>query len=110
MQKSVKLFGLLTAFLFVIGLMFTPTAVAKEKVIKWKLQSHLPTASTSWAGAVLPVCKLLKERTNGRLVIEPYPAGALVPAKEIFNALQRGMFQMGTGSGAYIPLGGVGTR
>jgi TRAP-type mannitol/chloroaromatic compound transport system substrate-binding protein len=96
------MFGLLTAFLFVTGLMFAPGAVAKEKVIKWKLQSHLPTASTSWAGAVLPVCKLLKERTNGRLIVEPFPAGSLVPAMEIFNALSRGMFQMGSGSGAYF--------
>ncbi|MFC1885963.1 TRAP transporter substrate-binding protein DctP, partial [Thermodesulfobacteriota bacterium] len=59
----------------------------------------------------VPVCKLLKERTNGRLIVEPFPAGALVPAKEIFNATSRGMIQMGSASGAYfrnkVPLAAI---
>ncbi|MBW2707576.1 MAG: twin-arginine translocation pathway signal protein [Deltaproteobacteria bacterium] len=44
----------------------------------------------------------IKERTNGRLILEPFAAGSLVPAKEIFNAVKRGMIQMGTISPAYV--------
>ena len=44
----------------------------------------------------------IKERTDGHLILEPYPSGALVPAKEVFNAVKRGMIQMGTISPAYV--------
>jgi TRAP-type mannitol/chloroaromatic compound transport system substrate-binding protein len=50
----------------------------------------------------------LKKRTNGRLIIEPYAAGALVPSKEIFNAVKRGMIEIAMTSSAYprdqVPL------
>ncbi|MBW2178657.1 MAG: TRAP transporter substrate-binding protein DctP [Deltaproteobacteria bacterium] len=36
------------------------------------------------------------------MILEPYASGSLVPSKEIFNAVKRGMIQMGTISPAYI--------
>ncbi len=116
MKRFIKTVGCVTALILIAGLFGLPfissqTAIAQDKVFKWKLQSHLPTSSTSWEGAVLPVCKLLKERTKGRLIVEPYPAGSLVPWNEIFNALSRGMFQMGSASPGYfsnrVALGGI---
>jgi TRAP-type mannitol/chloroaromatic compound transport system substrate-binding protein len=44
----------------------------------------------------------LKKQTNGGFIIEPFPAGALVPAKEIFNATKRGMIQMGNTAMGYV--------
>jgi len=100
MKTSVKLISLITVLMFVFS--FSGTAMAAGKVIKWRLQATYPVASPSWAGSTLKVIKQLKERTGGQFIIEPYPAGALVPAKEIYNAVQRGMFPAGMASPAYI--------
>ncbi|MBW1735482.1 MAG: TRAP transporter substrate-binding protein DctP [Deltaproteobacteria bacterium] len=76
--------------------------------ITWKCPVHWPMASSSYKDSLLVVIERLKKRTQGKLVIEPYPAGALVPAKEIFNAVKRGMVPIGVTSSAYpraqVPL------
>jgi TRAP-type mannitol/chloroaromatic compound transport system substrate-binding protein len=107
MRNLFKSIGMFTLLFFVFSLagsvlLTGGTAVAAGKVHKWKCQSHWPSASPSYADTLLVIVEKLKKRTNGRLIIEPYPAGSLVPAKEIFNAVQRGMVQAGTGSPAYI--------
>lgn len=85
---------------------------AAEKVIKWKVQSHWPSASPSYKGSLLAIVEKLKARTNGRFILEPFPAGSLVPSKEIANATKRGMFEMGGTSTAYtralVPMSGIG--
>ncbi|MBW1679066.1 MAG: TRAP transporter substrate-binding protein DctP [Deltaproteobacteria bacterium] len=81
---------------------------AADKVIKWKCQVHWPAASVSYKDSLLVVIDRVKKRTNGRLIIEPYAAGSLVPSKEIFNAVKRGMIQIAITSSAYpraqVPL------
>ena len=63
-------------------------------------------ASSSYKDSLQVVAARLKERTNGRLIVEPYPSGALVPGKEVFNAVKRGMVPIGVTSSAY-PLSQV---
>lgn len=102
-QKSAVI--LLVAFLALVvgfGPVMTNNALAADKVIKWRVQSHWPAASSSYKASLLVLAETLKERTNGRLILEPFSAGSLVPAKEIFNAVKRGMIQMGTISPAYV--------
>jgi TRAP-type mannitol/chloroaromatic compound transport system substrate-binding protein len=81
---------------------------AADKVTKWRCQVHFPTASPSYKDSLLVIIERLKKRTNGRLIIEPYAAGALVPSKEIFNAVKRGMIEIAMTSSAYprdqVPL------
>ncbi len=81
---------------------------AADKVITWKCPAHWPMASSSYNDSLVVVAERIKERTNGRLIIEPYPAGALVPGKENFNAVKRGMVPIAITSSAYdmaqIPL------
>ncbi len=94
----------LTFSLF-LGLLFSMAAspaLSAEKVTKWKLQAHFPAASPSWTDSVLVVVDTIKERTNGRLVIEPFTASALMPSKEIYNGVQRGMVQMGMTAAPYF--------
>jgi TRAP-type mannitol/chloroaromatic compound transport system substrate-binding protein len=83
-------------------------ARAAEKVTRWKMQTHWPASSSSYADSAQVLVKKLKERTNGRLEIELFPAGALVPSKELFNAAKRGMIQIVGTSSAYprdqVPL------
>lgn len=90
------------AVCFLVVTMAAAPSQAAEKVIKWRVQSHWPASSSSYKASLEVLADRIKERTNGRLLLEPYPSGSLVPAKEIFNAVKRGMIQMGTISPAYI--------
>lgn len=93
-----------------VGAFFLPMNVpiveAADKPITWKCPTHWPMASSSYKDSLLAVAERIKKRTNGRLIIEPYAAGALVPGKEIFNAVKRGMVPIGITSSAY-PLAQV---
>jgi len=105
MRRSVIFFSLVSVFIFVLGLTFAvsnQTVLAADKPIKWKCQVVYPAASPSYAGSTLVVIDKLKKRTKGRLIIEPYTAGALVPSKEIYNAVQRGMIECGMSSANYL--------
>ncbi|MFW6334709.1 MAG: TRAP transporter substrate-binding protein DctP [Desulfosalsimonas sp.] len=77
-------------------------AHAADDVIKWKIQSHWPTSSSSYDDSLKKVAEELEEKTDGKLVLEPHPADSLVPSKEIFSAVKRGMIQGGTLSPGYV--------
>lgn len=110
MRGKSYLIGLLVVVLacFATFTLCTPEAGAADKVFKWKMQTHWPASSSSYSASAEVVVKKLKERTNGRLEIELFPAGALVPAKELFNACKRGMIPIIVTSAAYprdqVPL------
>ncbi|MFC1533255.1 TRAP transporter substrate-binding protein DctP [Thermodesulfobacteriota bacterium] len=103
--SMVLLFSLTISIILAVGI---NGAYAAEKVTKWRCVSHWPMASSSYKASLLVVAERIKKRTNGRLIIEPYPAGALVPAKEEFNAVKRGMVPIAITSSAYpraqVPL------
>jgi len=84
------------------------SSYAAEKIYKWRCQVHLPAASTSFKPSCEGLINKLQERTNGRLQIELYPAGSLIPSKEIFNSVKRGMIEMGMAAASYyrdqVPL------
>jgi TRAP-type mannitol/chloroaromatic compound transport system substrate-binding protein len=84
------------------------SALAAEKVYTWKCPAHWPAASSSYKDSLMVVAERVKERTNGRLILEPYPAAALFPGKENFNAVKRGMVPIAVTSAAYdlaaVPL------
>ena len=92
----------LLAFVVGFGIVTAENSYAADKVIKWRVQSHWPASSSSYKASLQVLADRIKERTNGRLILEPFAAGSLVPAKEIFNAVKRGMIQMGTISPAYV--------
>ncbi len=84
------------------ALMFPAVSVAQEK-ITWRVQSHWPSASSSYKDSLVTLKTKLATCTNGQLVLDLHEAGALFPAKEIFPAVKRGVIQMGTISPAYLP-------
>lgn len=108
--KSLRLF---IAVSLLMGVMVATDgiAVAKDNIHKWRCQSYLPVSSTSYEKSMLAVIQRIKERTNGRFVIEPYAAGSLIPTKEIFNAVKRGMIEIGMSALGYyldqVPIGAV---
>lgn len=81
--------------------LFAGSTVAAE-TIRWRLQSHFPTSSSSYKDSVERLQKVVSERTDGRLQIDIFPAGSLFKANETFNAVSRGTIQMGTISPGYV--------
>ncbi len=101
-----------------ISLFLTAAAFAQQpvapKVIKWKFQSHWPSGSTSFKPLKDFFEKDLMKLTGGRLQITLYPAAALVPTKEIFDASRKGMIDGATASPIYwmgiIPITAVASN
>lgn len=81
---------------------FLAATASAQDVIRWRVQSHWPSASSSFDDSLVFLKERLEERTDGRLVLQLHEAGALFPAKEIFNAVSRGVIEMGTSSPAYL--------
>jgi len=100
--------GKLCLVLILVALSFMATgslvaaASAKEqgKVFKWKLSNTLPANDISAQGCAV-FCKMVNERSKGRLIIRPYWVNELCPVSENFDALSRGAFQMAGGSSTY---------
>ncbi|MFW5825032.1 MAG: TRAP transporter substrate-binding protein DctP [Marinobacter sp.] len=84
---------------------------AAQDTIKWKVQSHWPGASSSFKDSLGRLKDVLDERTDGKLQLELFESGSLFKPTETFNAVSRGILEMGTISPAYaqdkISLAGV---
>lgn len=111
-----KKFGLLILSVLIMGgfyLIEGNEAIAQQNVVKWKCQTSIPMTTPTWKENILRVTELVKARTNGRLIIEPYVAGAVLPNDEIFPAVKRGMLEMGFSVPGYwktdIPIFQVGS-
>jgi TRAP-type C4-dicarboxylate transport system substrate-binding protein len=89
-------------FVTLVGLLAClPGSATSGEPVKWRLQAGIAVASPTYAESVVGVANKIKAATNGQLVIEPFPAGALVPNEEIFPAVKRGMLEMGFAVPAY---------
>ena len=83
---------LVTAVVLAVAVALAAPAWAQQAPIKWKAQ-------TLWNAQERPqktfedFCKRVKVLTNGRLEIEPFPAGAIVPTNETLTALQSNVLQ-----------------
>ena len=84
---------------------------AAQETFTWKVQSHWPGASSSYTDSLVRLQRVLEERTDGRLKLNLYEAGALFKAQETFNAVSRGILEMGTISPSYaqdkVSLAGI---
>ncbi len=73
------------------GATTTPSQPAGEK-FKWNLQMFYPTADPA-SGAMIDVAEKIKISTGGRLDIECFPVGAIVPAQTEIDSLNEGVFE-----------------
>lgn len=81
---------------------FVPSVVsAEEAVTTWRVQSHWPAGQSAYKSSLVRIKNVIEERTDGRLRLELHGAGALFKAPEIFNAVSRGVIEMGTILPAY---------
>jgi len=100
--KSAIALGLALALLaFLAGSYSAPTPATAQAPIKWKVQSAWPPTSIVQDAAKLLV-EMIEKNTGGRLKIELLPAGAIVPAFEIQDAVNRGVLDAGHTTPGYI--------
>jgi len=95
-MKKKMLTGLLILGMVVF---FATSGLAKEKVIKWKVQGFVP-AGMLFHDSLLRLADEVKKATSGRLVWEVFPAGALVPPFEGVKAVSDGVYQANYGYAA----------
>ncbi len=67
-----------------------PTPAPEVEVIKWRLQVHWPVGFALYYGP-REVGKYITEMSGGRLTVEVFPAGSIVPALEEMMATHEGL-------------------
>ncbi len=72
--------------------------------IQWKLVTSWPKNFPGLGTGAENFARLVEETSNGRLRVKVYAAGELVPALEVFDAVSRGVAQLGH-SAAYYEKG-----
>jgi len=105
-MKNKQLVSLLLGMFYVVftTLIFTTvhsgTAEAGSKVFRWRAQHFLPSQMEGYKEFV-SWCDKVNKASNGRLVIKPFPPGAAVPGAEQWEAVRKGVIEMGLSYGAY---------
>jgi hypothetical protein len=88
-------------------------AFAQNTPVKWRLASSYPKTLDTLIGAVEMVSKRVSELTANRFQIQVFGPGEIVPALQVFDAVQNGTVEAGhTASYFYIgknPAFGFGT-
>lgn len=108
-SKSLAVYA--SALTLGVSAALSATPAAAEETFTWKVQAHWPAASSSYTDSLVRLQRVLDERTDGRLKLELYEAGALFSGKETFNAVSRGILEMGAIAASYaqdkVSLAGI---
>ena len=99
-RKSLTVFASALTLGVTAALTAAPAA-AQDETFTWKVQSHWPGASSSYKDSLGRLKEQLEERSDGRIKLQLFEAGALFKAQETFNAVSRGILEMGTISPSY---------
>jgi len=95
---------ILTTLVFILvavwGLSAAITSPASAQTITWRMQTTWPTGLALHDSA-LTLANRINELSGGRLKIEITPAGTIVPAFEVLDAVHRGIIQAAHGWSAY---------
>lgn len=94
--------GLIFVFYTLLIFMSSAPAIAEAgtKVFRWRAQHFLPSQMEGYKEFVT-WCDKVKQASDGRLDIKPFPPGAAVPSAEQWEAVQKGVIQMALSYGAF---------
>lgn len=98
-RRAIYLF----TYFFFINFLLAGSTIAADKIIKWRCQTSIPISSVAYTDSVKFAIEKIKEATNGRLLIEPLPAGSILPNDQIFSGVKRGMIEVGYAVPYYWP-------
>ena len=75
-------------------------AVPADEVIEWQFQGHPPVADY-YHQAVLRIAEHITTMSGGRLTVEAFPGGAIVPASEELDGVHQGVLNRGSACPMY---------
>jgi TRAP-type mannitol/chloroaromatic compound transport system substrate-binding protein len=94
-----------------------------SETFEWKMVTTWPRDFPGLGTGANYLARIIGEMSNGRLTVKVYGGGELVPAFEVFDAVQRGTAEMGHGAAYYwkgkipasvfftgVPFGLIGTE
>lgn len=96
-----KLTVIASALTFGVTAALSTAPVVASETVTWRVQSHWPGASSSYKDSLGRLKEQIESRSDGRIQLQLYEAGALFKADETFNAVSRGILEMGTISPSY---------
>ena len=79
---------------------FVSTAKAQNQV-RWKMVTSWPKNFPALGTGANDLAKRIEQLSNGRMKVDVYGAGELVPALEVFDAVSSGTAQMGHSAAYY---------
>jgi TRAP-type mannitol/chloroaromatic compound transport system substrate-binding protein len=94
MKKIMLVLSVLLTIVILVMTSCTPAAKQPEP-IKWRMATSWTTDNLFYTKAAAAICDRVKQLSNGRLVIEPYPAGAIVDALGVMDAVSKGTVEIG---------------
>ena len=94
-------FFLKSALLASLGLTSQKSVAAKKPEYSWKMVTTWPKNFPGLGTGAENLANLINKLSGGRIKITVYGAGELVPAFEIFDAVSRGIAELGHGSAYY---------
>ncbi len=98
MRRGLLIGGLI--FMMALGLGVAPTTAGGKKLIL-RAQSTWPAGMPIFQEAAERFANNVSKLTNGRISIEMHPAGAIVPAFEVLEAVNRGTLDLECGWTGY---------
>jgi TRAP-type mannitol/chloroaromatic compound transport system substrate-binding protein len=101
LKLAIGITTLVALVAFLAGTYSAPSPATAQQPIRWKVQSAWPPTSIVQDGAKL-LMETIEKTSGGRLKIELLPAGAIVPAFEIQDAVNRGVIDAGHTAPGYI--------
>ncbi|MCB4204236.1 TRAP transporter substrate-binding protein DctP [Deferribacterales bacterium Es71-Z0220] len=84
----------LTLLMAVALCVFMTTSAFAAKTYNWKMVTTWSTG-IPWHQTVLHFADTVKKMTNGEMEIKVFPAGSIVPAFQVFDAVRNGVAEMG---------------
>ncbi len=100
-RSAISLVIVASILAFLAGSYSRPGQATAQAPIRWKVQSAWPPTSIVQDAAKLLV-ETIDKTSGGRLKIDLLPAGAIVPAFEIQDAVNRGVIDAGHTAPGYI--------
>ena len=76
-------------------------AQAQSPEFRFRMQSFLGPGTIEWDKLVPRYIKRVSEMSNGRIQIQAFPPGALVPTFEMLDAVGKGVVEIGYGAQVY---------
>jgi len=83
-----------------VGILHAPAVIAQQKY-RWRMPTTWTPALNVMLGSAQRLAKLVDELSGGRLTIEVFPAGQIVPPLGVFDACSQGKVEAFMGASYY---------